>query len=291
MDENQTIGSPDNDLQQAIDNISNSTNSDPVFSDPAAPPSADGNFGDPNGPFPLPDAEATIGVVTEAPEPMAPLDPIDLPDLSVSGENPADANVVTKPGFADFENQDQNFENNDFMSQTPDNFDSSDFGNNQGAFVKGEPTDFSNNFSDSPNENGNNFSNPSSHGSQGAPDNSFRGNDSSENSFRSNRPSGNNRSENHYSRPNDFRSSAHSQRTSGASNARQIKAAALRELTPLLGRLSVEPSQKFKICQDIFEDLHDYSVLDQAYQAASDIQNDDERANSLLYLIESIDAM
>ena len=37
MDQNQTV---DNDLQKAIDDITNTTNGDPVFSDPVAAPSS-----------------------------------------------------------------------------------------------------------------------------------------------------------------------------------------------------------------------------------------------------------
>ena len=51
------------------------------------------------------------------------------------------------------------------------------------------------------------------------------------------------------------------------------------------------PSQKFNICRNIFEDLHDYAILDQAYHAATEITNEAERAEALLYLVESIDKM
>lgn len=53
MDQNQTV---DNDLQKAIDDITNNTNIDPVFSDPVAAPSSipegdTGELDDPIGPF------------------------------------------------------------------------------------------------------------------------------------------------------------------------------------------------------------------------------------------------
>ena len=51
------------------------------------------------------------------------------------------------------------------------------------------------------------------------------------------------------------------------------------------------PSQKFNICRNIFEDLRDYTVLEQAYRAATEITNETERAEALLYLVESIDKM
>ncbi|MBQ3352773.1 hypothetical protein IJG89_00250 [Candidatus Saccharibacteria bacterium] len=79
MDQNQTV---DNDLQKAIDDITNTTNVDPVFSDPVAAPSSvpegdTGELGEPVGPFPEPKVE----MVQPAPEPMAPLEPLNVPNL------------------------------------------------------------------------------------------------------------------------------------------------------------------------------------------------------------------
>ena len=81
MDQNQTV---DNDLQKAIDDITNTTNTDPVFSDPVAAPSSvpegdTGELDEPIGPFPEPKVE----MVAPAPEPIAPFEPIDIPELSV----------------------------------------------------------------------------------------------------------------------------------------------------------------------------------------------------------------
>lgn len=89
MDENQTV---DNDLQKAIDNITNTTNVDPVFSDPVAAPSSvpegdTGELGDPVGPFPEPRVE----MVPPAPEPIAPLEAMDVPELN---------NFPTPPNFS-----------------------------------------------------------------------------------------------------------------------------------------------------------------------------------------------
>lgn len=72
---------------------------------------------------------------------------------------------------------------------------------------------------------------------------------------------------------------------------RQVKEAALRDLIPLMDRLSMTPSQKFNIYRNIFEDLRDYTVLEPAYHAATEIADETERAEALLYLVESIDKM
>ena len=74
-------------------------------------------------------------------------------------------------------------------------------------------------------------------------------------------------------------------------NMHQVKEAALRDLVPLVNHLEMNPSQKFNLYRNIFEQLKDYTVLDSAYRAATEITNDTERAEALLYLVESIDKM
>ena len=82
MDQNQTT--VDNDLQKAIDDITNTTNEDPVFSDPVAAPSSipegdTGELAEPVGPFPEPKVE----MVPPAPEPIAPLESMNIPELAM----------------------------------------------------------------------------------------------------------------------------------------------------------------------------------------------------------------
>ena len=72
---------------------------------------------------------------------------------------------------------------------------------------------------------------------------------------------------------------------------RQVKEAALRDLAPLLGKMNISATQKFRIYRDMFESLRDYTVLESAYHAASEIANEDEKAKALLYLVEAIDRM
>lgn len=185
MDQNQSV---DNDLQKAIDDITNTTNVDPVFSDPVAAPSSvpegdTGELGEPVGPFPEPKVE----MVTKGPEPIAPLESMNIPELN----NP----LPTPPAPQ--------------VSESP----------------APEPT----------------LSSPE-HNLEGL-------------------------------------------------NVHQIKEAALRDLVPLLDRLNINPSQKFNIYRDIFEELKDYSVLEPAYKIAKEIPDETERAEALLYLVESIDKM
>ena len=50
-------------------------------------------------------------------------------------------------------------------------------------------------------------------------------------------------------------------------------------------------SQKFNIYRSVFEDLRDYTILEPAYRTAKEIPDETERAEALLYLVESIDKM
>ena len=204
MDQNQTV---DNDLQKAIDDITNTTNTDPVFSDPVAAPSSvpegdTGELGEPVGPFPEPKVE----MVAPAPEPIAPFEPIDIPELNVPAPEPA--TMPPMPQSAP-----------EPVAPAP---------------VIPEPAPVV---------------------------------------------------------PEPAPAPIQSMFNSSNLNTRQVKEAALRDLIPLLDRLNMTPSQKFNICRNIFEDLRDYTVLEQAYRAATEIANETERAEALLYLVESIDKM
>ena len=185
MDQNQTV---DNDLQKAIDDITNTTSVDPVFSDPVAAPSSvpegdTGELGEPVGPFPEP-KPPVVAPAPEMPEPIAPLDTANIPELEIPGFTPAPvAPAPTAP--ASFET----------------------------------PT------------------------------------------------------------------------TTPSLNMHQVKEAALRDLVPLLDHLSLDPTQKFNLYRDIFENLKDYTVLEPAYKAAKEISDESKRAEALLYLVESIDRM
>lgn len=79
--------------------------------------------------------------------------------------------------------------------------------------------------------------------------------------------------------------------TSAPANIHEVKTAALRDLAPLVGKMNLPASQKFNIYKDMFENLHDHTVIEPAYQAAKNIADDYERGEALLYLIESIDNM
>ena len=205
-EENQVLDQATNDdLQKAIDDITNTTNVDPVFSDPVAAPSSvpegdTGELGEPVGPFPEPKVE----IPAPAPEPIAPVDPINLPDLGAPAPAPMPAPEA-------------------MPAEMP------------APMPMPEPTPTIN--------------------------------------------------------PAPTPAPELAPLSSENLNMHQVKEAALRDLVPLLDRLDMSPSQKFNLYRNIFEDLKDYTVLERAYRAASEIPDEKERAEALLYLVESIDKM
>ena len=183
MDQNQTV---DNDLQKAIDDITNTTNADPVFSDPVAAPSSipendTGELASPVGPFPTPEPVVPNIPAAPAVDYTAPLPPVDTPIAE-----PAPVADTT------------------YEAPTTE------------ASVEEAPTNL---------------------------------------------------------------------------NMKQVKEAALRDLVPLLDHLNMSASQKFGFYKNMLEELHDYTVVEPAYRAASEIEDATERAEALLYLVESIDKM
>ena len=71
----------------------------------------------------------------------------------------------------------------------------------------------------------------------------------------------------------------------------QVKEAALRDLMPLLEKMNINPSQKFRIYRDAFRTLHDYTILEPAYNAAKEITDEKERGEALLKIVNEIDQM
>ena len=206
---------PENtDLQKAIDDITNNTNADPVFSDPVAAPSSipegdTGELGEPIGPFP----EAKIEMVAPPPEPIAPLESANIPEL------------------------------NNLNVPAPDNLPMPNLSGEPNLPPAPEPTT----------------------GPAPTPTEPVA--------------------------PEPVIEKPEVEPIPGSPNMEQLKKAALRDLVPVLDKININPSQKFRIYRDIFDDLKDYTVLEPAYKVAREIPDETERAEALLYLVESIDNM
>ena len=223
MDQNQTQTNPgvDNDLQKAIDDITNTTNVDPVFSDPVAAPSSvpegdTGELGEPIGPFP--EATATVATVEKGPEPIAPLESMNIPEFNTPPVPPLpetptpEVPTPTVPA-----------------PETP--------------APTAEAT-------------------PGPAATEKAPE------------------------------PTPgFPAETTPEPLPQNVSTTELKKAALRDLAPLLEKVDMDSSEKFKIYRDIFEDLKDHTILEPAYQTAREIADENERAKALLYLINSIDKM
>ena len=223
MDQNQTQApaapAADNDLQKAIDDITNTTNVDPVFSDPVAAPSSvpeddTGELGEAVGPFP--ESESKVATIEKGPEPIAPLESMNIPEFNtapvppVPEAGPAPLAPAPEPPIPEASPAS--------LAPTPE------------PTIEPAPT----------------------------PEPTIK-------------PT-----------PEPISQSL---------NTTEVKKAALRDLVPLLDKVNMDSSEKFKIYRDIFDDLKDYTVLDPAYQAAREIPDETERAEALLYLVKSIDKM
>lgn len=77
----------------------------------------------------------------------------------------------------------------------------------------------------------------------------------------------------------------------GGSDIVKVKEAALKELFPIMDRVEIEPEKRFILYQEMLNTMRDKAVIAPAYEAARQIRDDKLRADSLLYLINSIDEM
>lgn len=75
----------------------------------------------------------------------------------------------------------------------------------------------------------------------------------------------------------------------GSSDLDALKASALDDLRPLVGKLGLKPKDKFDTLLLIIRSTDDQSLLKQAHEAAKKISNDSERAQALLEVIKEVD--
>ena len=71
-------------------------------------------------------------------------------------------------------------------------------------------------------------------------------------------------------------------------NMQEVKAAALRDLAPILDKVDMDSTKKFNLYKDIREELGDNSVIAPAYETAKNIEDDKTRADALLYIYDSL---
>lgn len=70
-----------------------------------------------------------------------------------------------------------------------------------------------------------------------------------------------------------------------------LKTDALAELKPILKTVDLAPEAKFKIYKEIIATTNDKDAVGLAYEEAKNIATDKEKAEALLFVIETIDRM
>lgn len=77
--------------------------------------------------------------------------------------------------------------------------------------------------------------------------------------------------------------------SAGSGQLDKLKASALEELRPLVGKLDLPAEEKFDTLLLIIRSTDDQSLLDEAHDAAKNITDDGKRAQALLDIIKEID--
>lgn len=78
---------------------------------------------------------------------------------------------------------------------------------------------------------------------------------------------------------------------SSSSDLSKVKSMALSDLRPVLESVSMPPESKFKLYKDIIGATDDKASIEPAYTAAKSIANEKDRAEALLFIIETIDKL
>ena len=70
-----------------------------------------------------------------------------------------------------------------------------------------------------------------------------------------------------------------------------VKVKALTDLRPLVDKVDLSPESKFKIYKEIIVATHDKAALEPAYEAAVGIAVEKDKAEALLFIVETIDGL
>lgn len=71
----------------------------------------------------------------------------------------------------------------------------------------------------------------------------------------------------------------------------KIRENVLKDLMPLMDKVQTEPEKKFEIYKDAMETLHDRGLVSDAYKVASQIADENKKAESLIELMQAIDTL
>ncbi len=81
----------------------------------------------------------------------------------------------------------------------------------------------------------------------------------------------------------------HEEHKKPSGSLEKIKESALEDLKPLVGKLKLEPDEKFDTLLLIIRSTDDQSLLDEAHAAAKGISDETKRAQALLDIIKEVD--
>ena len=68
-----------------------------------------------------------------------------------------------------------------------------------------------------------------------------------------------------------------------------VKTKALTDLRPLVDKVEMSPESKFKIYREIISATHDKAAIEPAYEAATGIAVEKDKAEALLFIVDTID--
>lgn len=71
----------------------------------------------------------------------------------------------------------------------------------------------------------------------------------------------------------------------------RVKTNALSDLRPIIEKIDLPASKKFMVYKEIIESTGDKACIEPAYNAAKTIEDDKERAEALLFIVESINKL
>ena len=71
----------------------------------------------------------------------------------------------------------------------------------------------------------------------------------------------------------------------------KVKSMALSDLRPILESVDIDAAKKFKIYKEIIDLTEDKACIELAYNAAKGIEDQKEKAEALLFVVESVDKL
>lgn len=72
----------------------------------------------------------------------------------------------------------------------------------------------------------------------------------------------------------------------GDANLEEVKKSMLRDLFPLMDKITMRPEQKYKVYKQMIESTNDKNMIPAAYEAVKGIEDEQQKAEALLFLVD-----